>query len=75
MTLMTYYSNNKTQQLPKKLERESTKGVPGGPSGPSREGPGVGQKIVSDTKQMTKEKKKENMFGQLIDLFDLFFST
>ena len=34
------------------------KGVFGGPSGPSREGPGVGHKIVSDTKQMTKEKKK-----------------
>ena len=37
----------------------ATKGVFGGPSGPSREGPGVGHKIVSDTKQMTKEKKKE----------------
>ena len=37
------------------------KGVFGGPSGPSREGPGVGHKIVSDTKQMTKEgKKKKN---------------
>ena len=35
------------------------KGVTGGPSGPSREGPGVGHKIVSDTKQMTKGKKKE----------------
>ena len=35
------------------------KGVPGGPSGPSREGPGVGHKIVSDTKQMTKERKKK----------------
>ena len=36
------------------------KGVPGGPSGPSREGPGVGHKIVSDTKQTkeTKERKK-----------------
>ena len=34
-----------------------TKGVFGGPSGPSREGPGVGHKIVSDTKQMTKERK------------------
>ena len=34
------------------------KGVFGGPSGPSREGPGVGHKIVSDTKQMTKERKK-----------------
>ena len=40
---------------------ETPKGVTGGPSGPSREGPGVGHKIVSDTKQMTKEKeKKEN---------------
>ena len=38
------------------------KGVPGGPSGPSREGPGVGHKIVSDTKQMTnkREKKEKN---------------
>ena len=35
------------------------KSVTGRPSGPSREGPGVGHKIVSDTKQMTKEKKKE----------------
>ena len=35
------------------------KGVTGGPSGPSREGPGVGHKIVSDTEQMTKERKKE----------------
>ena len=34
------------------------KGVFGGPSGPSREGPGVGHKMVSDTKQMTKERKK-----------------
>ena len=35
------------------------KGVFGGPSGPSREGPGVGHKIASDTKQMTKERKKK----------------
>ena len=35
-----------------------TKGVTGGPSGPSREGPGVGHNIVSDTKQMSKERKK-----------------
>ena len=34
------------------------KGVSGGPSGPSREGPGVGHKVASDTKQMTKERKK-----------------
>ena len=41
------------------------KGVSGGPSGPSREGPGVGHKIVSDTKQMTKErKKKKKMSGK-----------
>ena len=41
------------------------KGVSGGPSGPSREGPGVGHKIVSDTKQMTKErKKKKKMNGK-----------
>ena len=33
----------------------TTKGVFGGPSGPSREGPGVGHKI--DTKQITKERK------------------
>ena len=42
-----------------------SKGVFGGPSGPSREGPGVGHKIVSDTKQMTKErKKKKKMSGK-----------
>ncbi len=35
------------------------KGVSGGPSGPSREGLGVGHKIVSDTKQLTKEKRKK----------------
>ena len=35
-----------------------SKGVTGGPSGPYREGPGVGYKIVLDIKQMTKEKKK-----------------
>ena len=35
------------------------KGVSGGPSGPSREGPCLGHKIVSDTKQMTKERKKK----------------
>ena len=35
------------------------KGVYGGPSGPSREGPGVGHKMVSDTKQMTKERVKK----------------
>ena len=34
------------------------KGVSGGPSGPSRKGPGVGHKIVSDTEQMIKKKKK-----------------
>ena len=34
-------------------------GVYGGPSGPSQEGPGVGHKIVSNTKQMTKERKKK----------------
>ena len=42
-----------------------SKGVFGGPSGPSWEGPGVGHKIVSDTKQMTKErKKKKKMSGK-----------
>ena len=42
------------------------KGVFGGPSGRSQEGPGVGHKIVSDTKQMTKErkKKKKRMSGK-----------
>ena len=41
------------------------KGVFGGPSGPSREGPDVGHKIVSDTKQMTKERgKKKKMNGK-----------
>ena len=41
------------------------KGVSGGPSGPSREGPGVGHQIVSDTKQMKKErKKKKKMSGK-----------
>ena len=37
-----------------------SKGITGGPSGPSREGPGVRHKIVSDTKQMAKavDKKK-----------------
>ena len=41
------------------------KGVFGGPSGPSREGPGIGHKIVSDTKQMTKEReKKKKMSGK-----------
>ena len=38
--------------------RHVSKGVSGGPAGPSREGPGVGYKIVSDTIQMTKERKK-----------------
>ena len=41
------------------MNKDGTKGVSGGPSGPSREGPGVGHKIVSDTKQMTKEKKRK----------------
>ena len=35
------------------------KGVFGGPSGPSPEGPSVGHKIVSDTKQNKREKKKK----------------
>ena len=42
-----------------KAAERASKGVFGGPSGPSREGPGVGHKIVLDTKQMTKEKKKK----------------
>ena len=37
------------------------KGVFGGPSGPSREGPGVGHKIVSDTKQREKTERDEEM--------------
>ena len=45
------------------------KGVPGGPSGPSREGPGIRHKIVSDTKKMTKKgtkkKKKEWEKGKM----------
>ena len=40
------------------------KGVYGGPSGPSREGSGVGHKIVSDTKQITKEREKKTAQGQ-----------
>ena len=36
-----------------------TKGVFGRPSRPSREGPGVGHKIVSDTKQMTNKREKK----------------
>ena len=43
----------------RKVQVYMGKGVFGGPSGPSREGPGVGHKIVSDTKQMTKERKKK----------------
>ena len=35
------------------------KGVVGGPFGPSREGPGVRQKMASDTKQMIKGRKKK----------------
>ena len=35
------------------------KGVFGGTSGTSREGPGVGHKIVSDTKQMTNKREKK----------------
>ena len=45
------------------------KGVTGGPSGPSREGPGVGHRIVSDTKQMTKERKKRNKSNPPIGSF------
>ena len=40
------------------LDNTVDMGVTGGPSGPPREGPGVGHKIASDTKPMTKEKKK-----------------
>ncbi len=45
--------------------RISSKGVTGGPSGPSRECPGVGHKIVSDTTQMTNERKKEGEKGKM----------
>ena len=42
-----------------------SKGVTAGPSGPSREGPGVGHMIVSDTKQTTKDReKKRKMSGK-----------
>ena len=46
----------------KVAQTQYSKGVTGGPSGPSREGPGVGHKIVSDTEQMTnkREKKEKN---------------
>ena len=50
--------HNFGHQTDAELRNVSAKGVFGGPSGPSREGPGVGHKIVSDTKQMTKERKK-----------------
>ena len=42
------------------------KGVIAGPSGPSREGPGVGEKRASDTKQMIKggKKKKKKKRGK-----------
>ena len=39
------------------------KGVAGGPFGPSREGPGVRQKMASDTKQMIKGRKKRKKEG------------
>ena len=39
------------------------KGVTGGPSEPSRESPGVGHKIVLDTKQMIKKRKKKRKKG------------
>ena len=39
-------------------------GVFGGPSRPSREGPGVGHRMVSDTKQMTKGKKIKKRSGK-----------
>ena len=39
-------------------------GVYGGPSGPSQEGPGVGHKIVSDTKQMTRDKREKKRNGK-----------
>ena len=46
-----------------------TKGVFGGPSGPSREGTDFRHKIVSDTKQMTKERKKRNKSAPPIGSF------
>ncbi len=36
----------------------TAQGVFGGPSGSSQEGPGVGHKIVADTKKIIKERKK-----------------
>ena len=42
---------------------QNSKGVTGGPSGPSWESPGVGHKIVLDTKQMTKERKKRKIIS------------
>ena len=39
------------------------KSVFAGPSEPSREEPGVGHKIVSDTKQMTTDEKKGKKKG------------
>ena len=47
------------QRMQRSITMLLIKGVFGGPSGPFREGPGVGHKIVSDTKQMTKERKKK----------------
>ena len=38
----------------------TSKGEIGGPSGPSREGPDVGHKMASDTKQIIKKRRKKN---------------
>ena len=51
-------SRRKCHRLPIALF-QGNKGVSGGPSGPSREGPGVGYKIVSDTKLKERKKKKK----------------
>ena len=47
------------QRMQRSITMLLIKGVFGGPSGPFREGPGVGHKIVSDTKQMTNKREKK----------------
>ena len=43
------------------LRTVANKGVFAGPSGPSREGPGIGYKIASDTKLLSKGEKKKKI--------------
>ena len=60
LSITSYFKIRKMEVLILVYYQEGPgKGVFGGPSGPSREGPGVGHKIVSDTKQMTKEREKK----------------